>query len=126
MKKIIALLLVFAFCGVMFAGCGDENAEDTLEGRYWLNSMEIEGEVYSWEELDGMGFDLNSWYIDFSDGEKCTVSADGDVGEGTFKVSGDTVTLTVDGDDETGAIDGDKITLTDEENNKLIYVKAVG
>ena len=129
MKKIIALLLAAAFCGIMFAGCGD--AEDKLDGRYWLNSMESDGETYNLEAMaEEMGEDLedlSNWYIEFSDGDKLKVNMAGESEEGTFKVSGDTVTLTIDGDDQTGTIDGDKITLGfDDEDLKLVFIKAEG
>lgn len=107
MKKAIALLLVLMFALSLLAGCGGE--EGSLSGKYYCYSEEFE----TFED---------DWYMEFKSGGKFTYSVIGDSYEGTYKVSGDTLTYNLLGSTETGTIDGDKI-ITGEGDSRIVWVK---
>ena len=88
----------------------------TLTGKYYLISMEIEGETFNDKLLTSVGFDLDDCYLEFLDSGKFILRIMDDVGEGIFKVDGKTITITGEGDFvDIAMIDGNKITLGDDE-----------
>ena len=123
MKRTIAVILVLMLGITIFAGCGGTK----LSGKYNMVSMTSEGEeiVISeyieqmkalYEEME-MDFDENEMqgYIEFIDGEKCKVAVFGETGEGTYKLDGKNIEVTLDGETMKGTVDGNKITLGDDE-----------
>ena len=121
MKKFFAVLLVIILSLSALAGCSGGSA---LTGVYKLASFTLEGETYSAADLDELlGTDSNGSYIEFLDGGKCKMSLFGEIDEATFKLSGNTVTITdSDGVAVPGTVDGNRITL-DTEDGAAVFEK---
>jgi major membrane immunogen (membrane-anchored lipoprotein) len=109
MKKtiqIVAIITILAISLVLLVGCGSK-----LKGKYTLVSMSSGGVTVDAETIRGQGMNPDDMYLEF-DGDKCKVSIAGENGEGTYKVEGKDITITIDDDPASGTIDGKKITLT--------------
>ena len=137
MKKTLAILLVLILSISLFAGCGgsgggnNATSEPALSGKYTLTSM-LDDEGNDWIELllmmsemgdEGEVFDLESFFIDFPGGDKCVFSVIGEEPmEGTFKLEGDSVEITIDGESIEGTIEDNKIILEDD-GLKMVFEK---
>jgi len=130
MKKTLALVLAFMLCMALLASC-DGIGGGTLSGKYSIVAMEENGKDVLSEYKDVFGVDdaalAEMFTLEFLSGGKCKVAFWGEDEEGTFTVSGNTVTITIDGDAQTATINGNKITLafTDDygENVKMVFEK---
>ena len=135
MKKIIAVLLVLMFCVSILSACGGG-----LSGKYVLTqitneegklvSLEdyVKAEKAMYEEYDMLDeFDESVYegsYVEFLKDDKYKMVKFGDASEeGTFKVDGKTVELTVDDETVKGTIDGKKITFDYGEDYKVVFEK---
>lgn len=88
MKKILSLLLVVAVLMTIFVGCGGKNVEGKWESAY----IEATGEISGKFKMPGeFGFELQK-------GGKFVSEIAGSKAEGTWKLNGDKVTITVSGD----------------------------
>ena len=58
-----------------------------------------------------MGMDLNTFYIEIQDDGTCIMSMDNDAKEGTYKVDGTNIILSVEGEEVPAIIEEDKITI---------------
>ena len=133
MNKAIALILVLIIGMAILAGCGGEK----ISGKYDLVSITTDGEKIIWadyiKEMKDMyaeweaedEFDEENFvsYLEFKDGGKCTAVLFGGSEEGTYKVDGKNIEVTVDGDTIKGTIDGNKITLEDEGESMVFEKK---
>jgi len=117
MRRTIGLLLVFMLCVTLLAGCGGGGGDNGgLSGKYVLTSMEMDGEDLSAIYAE-MGMSMESMYLEFKGGGKCTIAIMDEAGEGTFKVDGKTVTVSADGEELfKGTIEGNKIIVEEEED----------
>ena len=113
MKKYLRsiLCLLLALCMVMcFAACDkdeDEEEEDSIAGTYVLDSMEVDGEKISGEDLADIGFDPETCYIVLNKDGTGTVCLDGDIAE----IEWDDETLTAEGDSIEYTIKNGKLTI---------------
>ena len=135
MKRFIAIVLICLFSFTLFAACGEK--DEVLSGKYFVTVYEIGGMdwlafIKSMDEMaDEIGEnnpDVDDLYVEFKDGGKIVFSAeiDEEPMEGTFKVDGKNITLTVDGEEMKGIIDGNKITIEAEEDGttlKMVFEK---
>ena len=130
MKKTIALLLVLILCVSILASCGSG-----VSGKYLLTEMtSTDGETVKWADqvkemkdmYAGLGMDFNEedfvFYIEFLKDGKCKMVAYGVNEEGTFKVEGKNITITISGESNTVVMNGNKITI-EEDGAKLIFEK---
>ena len=122
MKKTIwVVLALLLFLCAIGAVSGDENA--ALSGKYYLSSMELEGELFDEELLELLNFDLNDCYIEFLDGGKCIMHLDGKAIAGTYKADGETFTIIDDdGSVDDGVIEGNKVSLVGDDA-KMTFTK---
>lgn len=124
MKKFLAIALAAVLVLVLFTACGGDSK---IVGT-WLGE----------ETEEELGMTAVEKYTFSKDG-KLTVSADikggEDLGldlselipsyEGTYKVSGNKLTVSFEGEEETStfSIDGDKLTINDGETTKVLTRK---
>ena len=121
MKKISVLFLVI-LVSMFFAGV---SYGATLTGKYKaMTLLDDKGQV----DMDfqavfkeaGLGAD--AIHIEFMSGGKCKMVAEAENTEGTFKVDGKTVTITLDDSQMKGTIDGSKI-IFEEDDGKMVFEK---
>jgi len=119
MKKVLTITLALALIMTLLAGCGGGS---DLSGKFIMTEWEMGGENYM--ELLGMaGMSASDFYIEFLSGGKFKMSVAGDSQEGEFKVSGNTVTLSLDGEGLDAKRNGNKITIEDEDYGKMVFEK---
>ena len=119
LQRITAATLMVVLCAALIAGCGGDTK---LSGKYYLSSMEEDGEVLNVSELADLGVDFSDTYLEFS-GDKITVCTYGESETCTYKIDGKNIEFTSDGETLKGTIDGDKITLDVGDGTKMIYEK---
>ena len=119
MKKTIAILLALTLCAAMLAACGGGKG---LSGKYKLTSMTEDGVTVVESGFAEWGFSADEFYLEFLDGTKFKMVMIGETHEGTYKLDGKTLSLTVDGDKTEAKIDGSKITL-EESGSTMIFEK---
>lgn len=122
MKKIVSVLLSLVLI-VALAACGGAS----LAGKYILVSMENNGEDQM-PRLTAAGVSPDEIYIAFQGGNAVKIALMiGSVveTEGTYKVSGNTVTFTIDGDAVDATLDGDRLTVS-QGGAKMVFEKEGG
>ena len=127
MKK-IALLMVMILTVSLLAGCGGSGGSGVV-GKYELVSITEDGTTMKGEELEAyaklLGVDGSLMSMELtSDGKVIMTSAmmEDLSGEGTYKVDGNKITVTVDDAPAEGTIDGNRITLN-AEDTEMIFEK---
>ena len=119
MKKAVCVLFTVLFLSGIAYG---QNAA-ALSGKYYLSSMELEGYTLDAEMMALIGMKPDDCYIEFMANGKCVMRMDDDIGGGTFKVEGRTLTITDDeGTADKGVIDGNKVSIENDEV-KMIFEK---
>ena len=115
MKKILAIALVYIFAISLLAGCGGSPSETNmaLAGKYTLTSMEMDGEDAT-PFFSELGMNTDDTYIEFLSGGKFNMKFVGEEAEGTFKVNGNTVTLTSEDEDLDIIIEGNRLIMGQE------------
>ena len=119
MKKIALLLVLSLLICAVFCGCGGKDLASNIEGTWVMTSIsdgdstEVSLEKFS----ESLGFDMSDLEISFTFDKDGAVhlSAGGELGEGTYKVNGDKVAVTIEGDTEDLSYDADKEALYYEE-----------
>ena len=113
MKKMnffaLALILLLCLC----AGSVRLEAQ-SLSGRYYLYSMQIEDFLIDAGMMTELDLDMNgeTWYLEFLGGSRCIAHFGDDVKETTYRVDGRTIYFTENnGSVETGEIAGNRIVL---------------
>ena len=117
MKRTFVIILVFIFCASMLAG------QSNLTGRYVLSYMGTD-EFNLMELFEMTGTEMD-FYIELLPGNKFRQVMDDESGEGTYTVSGKTLTLKYDDEELKCIFEGNKITIIDEEETgmKMVYEK---
>ena len=127
MKRILAIALAALLLMAVLAACG--GGDGKYLGKYQLSKVSSEGESYTVEEFaDLMGMEVdevkNMMYIELKSGGKGTFNLDDEPQEVTWKVDGEKLTLTADGETVDGTIKNDVITLgLDEETVEFTKAK---
>ena len=137
--KVLALVLVLVsifttivlFGAVGCSGSGGNQAGSTtvdpaaaIIGKYYLTSMDSDGEAISMDKLvEEGGLDPEEHYIEFKDGGILYVTLFDDSSEGTYTIDGNTLALTIDEETNNATIDGKKITL-DFGDGGILYFEA--
>ena len=117
MKRILALTMAVVMA-VGLCACG--GSASSLKGTNWsdskvsANGMEIQGEM-----LASMGFEMT---LEFTSDSDFKMGAMGEYVEGTYTLSGGTVTMTVDGEAVDAALSGNTITM-EEDGAKIVFSK---
>ena len=130
MKKIALLLVVSLLICAVFCGCGGggNDLASNIEGTWVMTSVsDGEGTEVSLEEYgEALGIDMSQLEISFTfekDGV-AKASAMGVSVEGTYEVSGDKVTVTMEGDAQDLSYDADKeaLVLKDATTGETVYL----
>ena len=112
MKRILAVVVVFLFCICTLVG-----QNHMPEGKYDLVS--IGNETFDMLELfKMMGEEVPDSYIDFSSNGKFRLVMMGEEAEGTYKVSGNNITLIHDDEDMKAKIEGNNIIIEDSDESE--------
>ena len=112
-KKLISLSIMLCLGLLVFAGCGDDNAQSS-------------GIVGDWTADIGNGYVCQ---LTFGEDGSLTeiISFNGELStyEGSYTVDGDSVTYAVEGYESTDtiSIEGDTMTLTNEYGNATQYTR---
>ena len=118
MKKFLALTLALVMA-LSLVACGG-GAPASMKGTSWsvskvsANGMEIEGEM-----LASMGFEIT---INFTSDSEYTMEALGESIDGTYTLSGNTLTLTVGSDSQDCTLSGNSFTM-EEDGSKVVFTK---
>ncbi len=115
-NKIISLALVL-ICVFALAACGGGGSG--AEGTYTFKTMSMQGMTFDIEQLaETLGEEADQLKISLvlnSDGSlKLEADALEMSGEGTWKASGSTVTMTIDGEEMTATLKDGEITMSAE------------
>ncbi|MCL2815731.1 MAG: hypothetical protein FWD23_14130 [Oscillospiraceae bacterium] len=120
MKKAISALMAVILVLSILAGC---SGETKLTGKYICIDVTGGEDEMSWQDVkEMMGDEWSDPYIEFSDGGKLVMDWFGVSSDGTFKVDGKSVEITIDGDTQKGTIDNNKITISDGDT-KMVFEK---
>ena len=142
MKRTIKLVLVLVLAISLLASCGGGGGNDgggggsdvSLSGKYVLAGMEIDGVDFFAQFMEAGVAPEDIYILEFLSGGKCKMIMYDEEDEGTYAVSGKSVSITIDDDSIVGTIEGDRITLSQEgdmeedgfSNMKLIFEKFSG
>ena len=126
MKRALFVILTLLLTLSLLTACSSNNGGGntaTLSGKYEIVSFTADGETHDAAAIKEMGFP--DWNFEFLSGNKFKYDFAGTVYEGTFKVEGSTVSLTVDGEEMSGKIEGNKITFDapDGEEGNMVFEK---
>jgi hypothetical protein len=122
MKKTLKTTLAVLMCAALLLGlcaCGG-GAPTSLKGTSWAvtkvsaNGMDVEGEL-----LASMGFEIT---LNFTSDSDYTMEALGESIDGTYTLSGNTLTLTVGSDSQDCTLSGNTFTM-EEDGSKIIFTK---
>ena len=121
MKKTLKTTLAVLMCAALLLGlCACGGSASSLKGTNWsvskvsAHGMEIQGEM-----LASMGFEMT---LEFTSDSDFKMGAMGEYVEGTYTLSGGTVTMTVDGEAVDAALSGNTITM-EEDGAKIVFSK---
>lgn len=120
MKKIIATLICVLMLALTLTACGGSG----LSGKYRLTGMESSGVTIKegdalWDTAVGA---MGDCYMDFTGSDAVSMAFAGEEKEGTYTVDGDKITVTIDGDPADGTLKDNKITL-EVGGEKMIFEK---
>ena len=118
MKKTIAIFMVLMIIVSVLAACGGSG----LSGKYYLFSMTEDGETAEASQLADYGIDPDQFYAEFLPGNKFKMVVFGEVDEGTYKLDGKNLSMTVDDEEVIAKIDGKKIII-DIDNSQMVFEK---
>ena len=120
-------MLFVAICSMLFVAlstnsCGGK--PEPLGGKYTLTSMESGGEKISGSDLKSLGMEFN---FEFHDNGVCNASMFGLEAEGTYKLDGEKLTITIRNDDNedkelSGTYANNKVTLM-MDDAKMVFKK---
>ncbi|MCI9068947.1 MAG: DUF4923 family protein [Lachnospiraceae bacterium] len=124
MKKRVAVLMLAVVMTVLaLAGCGGGGKDSPVVGAWKATEVEAMGvNVKVDEYLKQMGMDDMKMDMDIKSDGKFSMDLMGQQAEGTWKYSGSTLTLTVDGEDAKAEYKDGKITM-EESGVKIIFEK---
>ncbi|MBD5559039.1 MAG: hypothetical protein HDQ87_01570 [Clostridia bacterium] len=121
MKKSLTAVLVAVLCAALSLGlcaCSAEEpgeagssgtvTEASVEGEWVVVGLEDGDETLTGDTLTWIGQDTT---FGFESGGDCFADTNGNVVNGTWKLSGDKITMTFDGQDLTGTVTPDTITI---------------
>ena len=119
---LIVLLLV--------AGCTGSSGKASLEGRWIVNYMEIDGEydlvagLYDMAEEEGEEFDpVTLWYYEFTKNGKVTsVFEENQIAEGTYKLKENKLTLSIDGGTAEATMEEDSFYFETVISDRIVNV----
>ena len=127
MKKTLAIILVLAFFLPLLAGCGGGGGVGggAPSGKYIIDSIEVGG-VNMLGLLTLGGVTKDSIYLEFAAGGRFKMVASNagmsEDSEGTYKISGNTITFDMDSIEVPATISGNKITI-DMDGVKMVFKK---
>ena len=134
MRKAFALIFVLALItaiSIGFIGCaggGNQAAGTTVDpaaavvGKYYLTSMESEGELITMDYLaDEAGLDPNEHYMELKDGGVVYITLFDDESDGTFTINGNIISITIDEETNDATLDGKKITLDFNDGGVMTF-----
>ena len=122
MKKALRTTLAVLMCAALLlalVACGG-GAPASMKGTSWsvskvsANGMEIQGEM-----LASMGFEMT---LEFTSDSEYTMEALGESIDGTYTLSGNTLTLTVGSDSQDCTLSGNSFTM-EEDGSKVVFTK---
>ena len=134
MKRIVAITLVVIMVAALFVGCGSSSPEGlyrvkTMNGQSLKDAMMAEmGSGATEDQLNAflqlMGIEKLEDIItfDLQSGGKVVASMMGEKTEGTWKVDGEKITITIDGDAQEGTFKNGEITI-EEDGMKMVLAK---
>jgi outer membrane lipoprotein-sorting protein len=132
MKRIISLILVTLLVAALFVGCSKSDPVGTykIDMDSMIEAMKKESDKtkdMSNEEIKDLlkqaGISEDAFGLEIKDDSKFTLNYAGDKEEGTWKLDGSTLTLTVDNDPLECDYEDGKITMDVGSGMKLIFVK---
>ncbi|MGI6200089.1 MAG: lipocalin family protein [Christensenellales bacterium] len=113
---LISVLLIVAMMMTACAGGGT----DAATGTWKLTSGEAQGITVSLDQLSQLGVNADMT-MEFKGG-KFTANFNGEQGSGSYKIDGDTITMSENGQEMTGTISGNEIKI-DAGGATLIFTK---
>ncbi|MBR3084291.1 MAG: lipocalin family protein [Oscillospiraceae bacterium] len=123
-SKILSLVLVLVMAAALLSACGGSAGP---EGTYGIKSMDYGDTTLDYDTLKSFaalaGVDIDDLFrLELQAGGKALLIADGDESEGTYTVSGNTVSITFDGETVDAQLDGNTLTM-EEDGAKMVFEK---
>ena len=124
MKSTIFAMVLCLSLVLSLSACGGGGASGgaSMDGKWVISSMTIDGEDYlamiaeMAGELDDEIDIENMMFCEFTSGDSFKMVMYDEEESGTYKLSGKTLTLTVDGESLTGTMDGNSFTISDDSD----------
>ena len=121
MKRIVAMLLI-VIAAISLAGCSG----GSVAGKYKIKSMMGMDVKELQEQFEAYGMEgkvEDMMYLELKSDKTFTmVVVDEEPANGTYSISGDTISLTVDGETVSGTIKGKTITIS-EGGMEMVFEK---
>jgi hypothetical protein len=119
------MIAVFALSiPLALVGCG---GGETLEGTYDLESVTSDGDTVTAQDLRDLGMEPSEFLTITFSGNDFTMIAMGESLDGSYKLSNGTISMTADGDGPFGAlkgtVSGDTITI-ELDGDVIVFKKA--
>ena len=112
MKRIITTLLMIATLMILCVGCGKGSKD--VSGTYKITSIGGKSVADLQKQYDDAGMDVkiaDMFKMELKSDGTFTMEYSGETQSGTYKVDGEKISMTIDGDTEEGTIKDGKITL---------------
>lgn len=122
MKRIITTILMIATLMILCVGCG--KGKD-VSGTYKLKSMGGMSIADLQKQYDEMGIEMNvedMVTVELKSDDTFTMKMDKDSQSGTYSIDGEKISLTVDGDTEEGTLKGKTLTIG-SGNEEMVFEK---
>ena len=120
MKKIIATIFMITTLMILCVGCGKD-----VSGTYKISSFGGQSVADLQKTYDEMGINQNiadMMTIELKSDGTFTMKLDTETENGTYEVDGEKISLTVDGDTQEGTIKGDTLTIG-SGNDEMVFKK---
>lgn len=124
MKRIITTVLIIATLMILCVGCGKSKGND-VSGTYKLLSMGGMSIADLQKQYDEMGIEMNvedMVTVELKSDDTFTMKMDKDSQSGTYSIDGEKISLTVDGDTEEGTLKGKTLTIG-SGNEEMVFEK---
>ncbi len=122
MKRIITTLLMIATLMILCVGCGKSK---DVSGTYKISSIGGQSVADLQKQYDDAGMDVkiaDMFKLELKSDGTFTMEYAGESESGTYKVDGEKISMTIDGDTQEGTIKDGKITLG-EGDDSMVFSK---
>jgi len=118
-KKALLALLIVTMSLALLTACG---SKQKISGTFYFVSMEQDGNTITAQDLERVGYSADDIIIELNADGTCSMTLLNDTGNGTYKLDGDKLEITIDGETVSATVDGDRIILQQDDGESTIEI----